>query len=320
MQSPYQEKIWVIEDPDKDLSSQKTKRITRKLPPPVEKNPAVAYSLSLLFWGAGQIYNGQKVKGQRFLFSMLLSCLGAVLILQYGKQLLHALRSYDISSLSIFMTAEVLLFGALVFWIYNANNAYHAAVRSRRTPFTEVPSRVYPFLCSLLIPGWGQHLNGQPVKGSIFSCWLIFSLFSIVSIPAALLAWPSLEASTTRTTIEGIFTLMVLSAPLIPLLWIVGSFDAFKVSSDDLKKERLFDRIKYANNRRRSQGLVRGVIPQIRLTILLLLFLSFLLIISYHYFPKQYYGDLLLDAQIWLQTRGMTAVPALMGKLSSVMR
>ncbi len=313
------EKVWVVEDPDKYLSSQKTRRITKELPHPVEKNPAVAYTLSLFFWGAGQIYNGQKRKGLWFLLTMLLSGSCAVLSLVYWKPLLHVLRSYDISCLSIFIAAEVLFFCALVFWNYNAVDAYHTTVRARKTPFTEVPSRVYPFLCSLLIPGWGQHLNGQPVKGGIFTCFSIFSLFSVVSIPATLLVWPSLEASEARTTIEGIFTLMVLFAPLIPLLWIFGSFDAFKVSIDDLKKEPLVDRIKYANNRRRTQGLVRGVIPHIRSTLFLILFLAFLVIVVCNYFPNQYYSEQLADAQTWLLKRGMTIVPALIGKLLSRM-
>ncbi|MCK9418648.1 MAG: hypothetical protein M0R70_04615 [Nitrospirae bacterium] len=309
------EKIWVIEDPDEYLPSQETMRITHESPPPAEKNPAAAYTLSLFFWGAGQIYNGQKEKGLWFLFSMLLSYTGVVLSLVYGKPLFHALRSYGISSLVIFMAAEILLFCVLVFWNYNAGDAYHTAVRARKTPFTEVPGRVYPVLCSLLIPGWGQHLNGQPVKGSIFTCCSIFSLFSVVSIPVTLLAWPSLEASAARTTIEGIFTLMVLFAPLIPLLWIFGSFDALKVSLDDFKKEPLSERIKCANYRRRTHGLVGGVIPQIRSTIFLLLFLAFLIIISSHAVPKHFYLDQLVDAQTWLRTRGMTIVPALIGRL-----
>ena len=313
------EKVWVVKDPDQFFSSQETRRIARELSPRVEKNPAVAYTLSLFFWGAGQVYNGQKEKGLWFLFSMLLSCTGAVLSLVYWKPLLHVLRSYDISCLSIFMAAEVLLFCALVFWNYNAGDAYHTAVRARAMPFTEVPSRVYPLICSLLIPGWGQYLNGQPVKGSIFICFSIFSLFSVVSIPATLLAWPSLEASAARTTIEGIFTLMALFAPLIPLLWISGSFDAFKVSIDDLKKEPLLDRIKYANNRRRTQGLVRGVIPHIRSTIFLILLLALLYIISSHTVPKHFYCDQLADAQTWLRKRGMTIVPALIGRLLSGM-
>jgi len=175
------EKIWVVKDPDEFLSAEETMSISPELSHSSEKSPAAAYSLSLLFWGAGQIYNGQKRKGRRFLFLMLLSCTGAVMSLLFWKTLFHMLRSHDISCLSIFIAAEVLFFGALVFWSYNAGDACHTAVRARTTPFTEVPSRVLPVLCSLLIPGWGQHLNGQPVKGSLFAFFSIFSLFTIVS-------------------------------------------------------------------------------------------------------------------------------------------
>jgi TM2 domain-containing membrane protein YozV len=311
------EKVWVVNDPDQYFPSKNTSRISPELSHPFEKSPAVAYSLSLLFWGAGQIYNGQKRKGQRFLALMLLSITGAALSLAFWRPLLQMLRSYYISCLSIFIAAEVLFFVALVFWSYNASDAYHTAVRARRTPFTDVPSSIYPVLCSLIIPGWGQHLNGQPAKGSFFACFSLFSVFSVVSVPAILLAWPSLEASEIRRTIEGIFTLMVLFVPLIPVLWIFGSYDAFKVSIDDLKKEPLLDRIKYANNRRRTQGLVRGVIPHIRSTIFLLLLLALLYIISSHIFPKNFYIDHLAEAQAWLRNRGMTIVPMLIGKLLS---
>jgi TM2 domain-containing membrane protein YozV len=310
------EKVWVINDTDKYLKRQEA--TTEKLSlSPADKNPGAAYTLSMLLWGAGQIYTGQKSKGVRFLLLMLLSCTGAVLSFQYWRPLLHLLRAHDVPLSFVFLIAETLFLSAMVFWNYNAGDAYQSALRMRTTPFTEVNNRVYPFLCSLLIPGWGQFLNGQPVKGRIYTCFSILSLFSVVSIPATLLVWPSLEISKARTFIEGIFTLTVLFSPLIPLLWILGSFDAFKVSGDDLKKEPLLERIKYANNRRRVQGLVRGVIPHIKLTLFLVLFLTFLVIVSSHYFPKQYYIDQLLDAQVWLRKQGMTVLPELLGKARS---
>jgi hypothetical protein len=60
------EKVWVIEDPDEYLRPQNTKRLTTESPAPIEKSPAVAYSLSIFFWGGGQIYNDQRVKGLLF--------------------------------------------------------------------------------------------------------------------------------------------------------------------------------------------------------------------------------------------------------------
>jgi amino acid transporter len=153
----------------------------------------------------------------------------------------------------------------------------------------------------------------------MYSGFSVLGLFSIVSIPAILLVWPSLEASETRSIVEEIFTLAVLFAPLIPFIWIFGSYDALKVSLDDLKKEPFFDRIKYANNRRRTQGWVRGVYPHIKSTIILGLFLIVLVVVIYHTFPENYYRYQLTYAQAWLHKQGMTMVPELISRVLSVM-
>ena len=63
------EKVWVIEDPDEQLQRRKARRLTKILAD--EKNPAKAYTLSLLFWGVGQNYNDQRGKG--LLFQLALS-------------------------------------------------------------------------------------------------------------------------------------------------------------------------------------------------------------------------------------------------------
>ncbi len=313
------EKVWEIKDPDQYLHPQKKKRITRELPP--SKNPARAYTLSLFFWGGGQSYNEQRGKGLLFQLSLIIFCLGIALSLIYWKPLLEFLHSHGLSNADTFLGTEVLFFFILIFWMYNAGDAYHMAAKTGRKPFRGVHSRVYPFLCSLLIPGWGQFLNGQPIKGSIFSGFSILGLFSLVSIPSVFVAWPFLEISETRFVVEEILLLTVLFAPLIPFIWLFGSYDALKVSLDDLKKEPFFERIKSANNRRRTQGWVRGVFPQIKSTVVLGLVLIFLLIAAYHYVPAllNYYQDQLSDIQAGMQKQGMTILPELINKLLSLM-
>lgn len=308
-------KTWVIDDPYEQLQRQKAKRITKVSP---EKDPAAAYSLSIFFWGAGQIYNDQFGKGLVFLITMLLSCASAVLSLVYGRPLLQFLRSREISAADIFLAAELLFLCALVFWTYNAGDAYHKAAKTRKIPFEGVRSCAYPVFCSLLIPGWGQFLNGQPLKGGVYSAFWVFSVFSLVSIPSVILAWPFLEASEARVIVEKIFASSVLFAPLIPFIWLFGGYDALKVSLDDIKKEPLIDRIKSANNRRRTLGWRRGVFPHFKTTIVLGLFLIALLIVIYRYFPGSYYHDLLADAQARLHERGMTIVPELIGRVLSI--
>jgi TM2 domain-containing membrane protein YozV len=302
-----------MEDPDDRLHGCKTRRLTKEALPSDGKNPAAAYTLSLFFWGWGQLYNDQRAKGLLFLFAMVMVVMVPALALVYWNSFLNVLRSYAISNADAFLTAEILFFSVLIFWMYNAGDAYHKAVKARILPFAGVQSHAYPFLCSLLMPGWGQFLNGQPIKGSIFSGLSILSIFSLVSIPSVLVIWPSLEAVRSRFIIEEIFALTVLFAPLMPFLWLIGSFDALKVSLDEIKKESFVDRIKYANNRRRTQGWMRGVYPHIKLTVFLVLFLIFFARLSYHSFPKNYYSGQIAVVQVRLQELGMTIVPEMIG-------
>jgi len=305
-----EETVWVIEDPDNYL-----KRKIEEAPPIEQKNPAVAYTLSFLLWGAGQIYNGQMLKGLLFLLLMLIFCAGSVLFIVYMKPVLHFLRYINIANAEIFIICEILFFSALIFWNYNAGNAYHKAMKMRRDPFTGVQSRVLPFLCSLFVPGWGQFLNGQARKGSIFIGFSILSLFSMVSIPLVFVFWTSLEASKARFIIEGILAITLLFAPFIPFIWLFGCSDALKVSLDDTKKESFIKRLKYVNNRRRLQGWGKGVFPHIKLTLKLGLFLVLLLVISYFYFPKEYYTSQLRNIQTRLYRQEMVIVPHLIGRV-----
>ncbi len=310
------EKVWVIADPDKYLEDLKSKPKKAEELLPIGKNPARAYTLSIFFWGGGQLYNGQRAKGEWFLFVMLLVCTVPILLFNFWLPLIEFLRYQNISYAGTFLFTELLFFCALIFWTHNAGDAYHTAAKTRRNRFTGVTNHVYPFLCSLLIPGWGQFLNGQPVKGSIFTGLSVLSLFSLTSITTTWLAWPYFAPSDTRFAVEAIFAISMLFAPLIPFIWLFGCFDALKVSLDELKKEPVFSRIKAANNRRRERGLVDGVFPSIKSAVVLGLVFTFIIIVAnYYYFPKKYYIDQFQYVQATFQKQGMTLVPALIDGL-----
>jgi len=310
------EKVWEIKDPESYLR----KKPTGPRPVPrVEKDPSKAYNLSMFYWGGGQLYNDQLVKGAVFLVTQALILAGAVLFVIYDDELLRFLRASETSLSSMFLGGEALIFCILLFWVSNAADAYRSAARTRKTRFRGTINRFVPFLGSLVIPGWGQFLNGQPVKGSIFSVLTVIESFSILSVTFTFLAWPLLDISNARFVVEEIFAVCLIIAPTAPLVWILSAYDAFKVSHDDLLKEPLWERIKAAYYRGRTQGWVRGVFPQIKATFLLLLFLTFFVIVVYNWFPTGFYAKLLASMQALLQDRGMTIVPELIGKLLAQM-
>ncbi len=311
------EKVWTIKDPDEYLKPKKKKTSTRDTPAPrFEKDPARAYTLSLLFWGAGQNYNNEHGKGLFFNIALILAVLSVILTLIFGVSFYSFLRSRGLSPSDLFLGAEILFFCTLIFWRYNAGDAYQVAARTRRTRFRGIHGRFAPFFCSLLIPGWGQFLNGQPIKGSLYSGFSVLALLSFACIPSTLLLWPFLEVSDSRLLIEAIFGVAVLYTPLIPFVWLFGSFDAWRVSVDDLKKEPLLERVRSANNRRRTQGWVQGVFPQIKSTLLLGLILA-AIVLFVGGLPRRFYLEQLTEMGAWMQSRGMTLVPDVIDRLTA---
>jgi TM2 domain-containing membrane protein YozV len=268
----------------------------------------------MLHWGGGQLYNDQ-FKGAVFLAMMLLVVAGTVLSAIFIDEVLEFLHGRGISNAEIFLGAEVLLLCILVFWSYNAADAYHGAARSRRTPFSGMPSRILPVLGSVVFPGWGQFLNGQPLKGSIYASLGVLGIFSFLALVATLLAWPSLEPSEARFITEGIFAVSLFAAPIFPPVWALSVHDAFKVSGDEIKKEPLWERIKAAYYRGRTQGFVRGVFPHFRLTLSLVLVLVLLAMAIRYSFAKGFYIDWLKQFHSYLSSQGMTIVPEFISRL-----
>jgi hypothetical protein len=170
------------------------------------------------------------------------------------------------------------------------------------------------------VPGWGQFLNGQPVKGGLFAVIAAFGIFSLVSILGILSAWPFLEDSSSRLILEGVLLLSLFSLLPMPFLWALGSFDAWKVAQDDIKKEPLLERLKAANNRRRDQGWVRGVFPQIKRTLLLVSILTILVaVIARYYLPWSYYREYVVDTMRLSAKQGMVLIPEFLRRIIAVL-
>jgi len=294
--------------------------IEKEASPPPEQDPALAYTLSLLFWGSGQLYNGQRTKGLSYIGLALCGNAFAFLLFMFQQEIPFYLRFFDISPAQAVLVAAFLLFCCLLFWVSNASDAYRTAMKARRTTFTGVTGRAWPVFCSLLFPGWGQFLNGQPVKGGLLAVSATFGIFSLISVLGISQAWPFLEDSSSRFIVEIVLLLSLFSLLPMPFLWVLGVFDAWKVVQDDIKKEPLLERLKAANNRRRVYGWVRGVFPQIKRTLMFALFLIILIIITFRfYFPWNYYREDLMNALSWSSKQGMMLIPELIRGIITVL-
>ena len=309
------DKVWVIANPDELLRDRKIRNLQPETLVSEGKNPGKAYSWSVLFWGGDRFYNKQVVKGLSFFSLMVAFYSGTALTVLFWRDIVLFLQDHGMS-VSVFLLVELaLLLFVLIFRSLCCSNAYHGTAKTGKKRFTGTRSRMIPFVCSLLLPGWGQFLNGQPIKGSVFAGFWVVSCYSLVTVPVVLLAWKDLAPSSARFLIESIFTVAVLFLPLIPFVWMLGSYDALKVSREVWKKEPLWERIKATYNLRRNQVWVRRVYRQIKRTVVLVLFLALFLIMFYNYFPRRFYTGELISARSWLQAQGLTLLPDLLGKL-----
>lgn len=293
--------VWELHDPE---DKSKPGAVARSMEP--QKNPALAFSLSLLFGGSGQIYNQQWQLGLLFTFLMANFYMGLYLLIAYWEFITTSLKAVHISPSGVFLGGAIYYLSGLIFWTFNALHAYNRANETRIDPFQGIKNPLLPPLCSVLVPGWGQFLNGQPKKGGFY---LIFALAGLLVIPVLIfipLLWPTLESTIDRLALERILAIALFLFPLVLLMWLLSIYDALKVCLNPFKKGPLRKRIIYAINRVRING---WVIPRAKLTLMLGLFLVLSLTLCYYYLPQKYYTHMLQTLQVRLSQENMVLIP-----------
>jgi TM2 domain-containing membrane protein YozV len=306
------DRVWVLDDPDERPRVRKKPAVATSRP---QKNPAVAFTLSLLIWGAGQIYNRQGKVGFLLILMMVNFYMDPVLIWVYRESLTPFLGGITITSSQLLMVMGAFYFSGLIVWLFNAEHAYYVANKTRTEAFRGIEHSFLPAACSLLIPGWGQFLNGQAAKGALF---LMFALIGFFAVPALLIIpffWPRLDTASDRLFWETVLVAVLVLGPLTLLIWPLSSFDALKVSRDDTKKEPVLKRLEYANNRRRMYGWGRGVFPHSKQTLVLGLSLALCLAVAYYQFPREYYVARLQNLQVQLSRQHLVLIPRLIDRI-----
>ncbi len=279
-----------------------------------EVNPAMAFTYSILFWGGGQLHNNQDWMGFALAFLMFLfyGCLGAAIV--RWDLLLEYMGLFPGSLSTIYMGAVLFATLGVTLWLSSSVQAYLRASWDRYTLFNGVNNHLFPFICSLILPGWGQFLNGQTRKGTLFVMASLAGYVSVSVIVLTMIFWPYLDTAAERIAVEWLLTPAILILPAFLLASLVSGYDALRVSLDEIKKEPWKKRLEYANNRRRMKGWRRGVWPQIRLTMGLSLVLCLCLGVAYHLIPQDFYTLSLRTARDVLVEHHLTVIPELLNR------
>jgi TM2 domain-containing membrane protein YozV len=316
------QKIWVIPEQDWEASPAKNRIIdgrksvhipdkgrteNRSTPRAAQKNPALSFSFSMLLWGGGQLYVREYGSGTKFMASMLFFYTAIAGLVLHQSSVSHFLFGIDIP-VSVIAIGVVGFFAAgLTVWVGNAVDAYYRATRSRAEPFRGVGSGVWPLLCSMLFPGWGQFVNGQPRKGFFFLPVGLAGLSCAFVLLVTRSVWPVLRTSQDRLVFEIILTVALSVLPLVLLLWIVSMYDAFRSGREFF---RAAPGLVHSGQRVRRPGALQDLVPRGTAVLGLLLAIS----LGMQFIPQQYYLDSLVQLRLEMLRSHMEIVPELLGK------
>lgn len=275
---------------------------------PAPKNPAVSFSLSMVIWGSGHFYSRAYVFSALWLLGMLLFYAPLFAMLFFRDAAGRLLAEFGIPA-SILMAGVVGYLGiGMVCWLANAIQAYHRAMRLRSGAFLGVDKEYWPPLCSLLFPGWGQFLNGQPGKGLFYLCWGGLGILVAGSLGIFWYVWPDLQATPAAHSLEICLIAALLLIPLVLLVWVVSAFDAFVTY-----KALLIDKLrKHPNADQTRKGLTaRHIFPRWNAVLVLLLVMS----VGNQIFPRAYYLDALERLRGVTLSYHLEIIPDLIGKV-----
>lgn len=314
-------KVWVIEDSPGQVSliQKSQKNIpTIKQKRSEQRNPSLAYSLSIIIWGCGQFYNKQWKSGVLFFLLMIMFYAFMGITVTFWESITSSFESVYVNRSATFLILNFFYVLGIIVWHFNAWQAYFGSIKINQKAPKGLRGKLLPAVCSLLIPGWGQLLNGQTKKGLFFGLLLLTGLVALPFILVTLLAWSTLDASRSRIIIEWIFSISIILSPFFLLMWIVNIFDAAKVSIDHTKKVSLPRRIKYAIKRFRYDiqiyGRKNAVLSRLKRTTVVII----LLIIcgtAYHFVPKEFYMRQLQHLGNRMSGNEMTVIPRIIKKL-----
>jgi hypothetical protein len=316
------QKIWVIPEQDwvdapaisRMIDGRKSvhapdlgRAAQRPVPRPAQKNPALSFSFSMLLWGSGQLYvreygSATKFMASMFFFYAAIACLGL-----YQASVSHFLFGMDIPVSVIAIGAVGFFVAGLVVWVGNAVDAYYRATRSRGEPFRGVGNGVWPMLGSMLFPGWGQFVNGQPAKGLFFLPFGLAGLSGAFILLITRSLWPVLKSSQDRLAFEIFLAVALSLLPVAILLWIVSMYDAFR-SGRELFRTK--PGLVHAGKRVRRPGILQDLVPRGTAILGLLLAIS----LGMQFIPKQYYCDSLVQLRLEMLEADMQMVPEVLGR------
>lgn len=277
------------------------------------RDPARAASLSLLLWGGGQLYNGQRAIAN-WLFLLQILNFGSLIVggIYWPRLAWWLDLHFRFDTTGPALVTLFFLWGAAG-WIWGTLQAYQEADRRGQERFAGKEREGIAALYSLAVPGWGQYLNGQPRKGAAFQALVLLEGLTCLTLLAAYSGFESLQRPENRAVLEKALLGAAAALPLLAFAHVLSAYDAFKVARYPGLRQNPWLRMKFAWTRYRT-GMGRqlpGAKRRLRaLVLILLLVVADLLAIFYS--PRSFYVNQAAWLALHLRGKGMVQVPALL--------
>ena len=298
------EKVFVLDDSFE--SPPRSHKPAEEEAAPEAKNPARAASLSLFLWGGGDFYNGQRARGR---WLLVLQILYAGFFIGAGlswPDLIGWLDRYFRFETTVPALLILLVTWGMVGWVWGAFHAYREADRGRE-PFAGKEREGIAALCSWAVPGWGQYLNGQRLKGAIFHALFFLEGLAWITLLAAYTGFETLRRPENRAFLETVLLGAAAALPLPTFGRLLSAYDAFMVARYPGLRQPLWHRMKFALSHPRFPSLKRWI--QALVLILLLVAADFL---TSFISPRAFFARQATSLAHHLRGKGMIQIPALL--------
>jgi TM2 domain-containing membrane protein YozV len=204
-------------------------RVQYAQPPAQGRSAVLASSLSMFVCGAGQAYNGQgKLGALLFLTEALFISLNWAMT-NVWHELKELADIFGITDLQLFLSAAVADYLLVILIMSTVYHAYREAEKSSG-PFGGYDNPVVSGLASLVMPGWGQLVNGQPGKAVFFMFTFLSGAFAIALLMLASFLQLLDGVDAWRRLATELNTGVVIVFAAAGLVWILSVYDAMLVA------------------------------------------------------------------------------------------
>jgi hypothetical protein len=190
---------------------------------------AGAASLSLWVWGSGQWMNGDRdLAVLLFLWQILIAALH-YFVASTWSALRRMAHVFFISEWELLLYAAALDFWLIFLLVFNVSQAYRSAERHRGR-FHGFKRPCLAGLASIMVPGWGQILNGQLGKGLVFLFVFVTQAYLLAFYLCTPLYGIVADLDPARTLLRSLIQGGQVGLVVTAQTWFVSVYDAVLVA------------------------------------------------------------------------------------------